>query len=331
MRGWLVVLCLTAACSDAATSDATPSPTSSASSPDATTAPPSPSSTADASPADAPATTTGASGDYDKDGAVPFTTRTAKVKSLDVTIYMPSTPGPHPLVSLSPGNTQGVGPYGLHAKRLASHGIAVIMRGDPGTFTPTSSIVADLVSTIAEWVPTALSSEIDTKRIGLAGHSRGGAVSLAAAGGGLAGKVVAWFGLDPVDNQFAVNPGVYARSTLSKLTIPTAYLGASIESNCAPAADSHPMLFPATPKPSVLVLGIGAGHTQVASEDACNLCSICSPGGTADSKVVLAYSLRYLTAFFARELLGDTKVGAAFEGAGGPADVSAGLVKITAK
>jgi hypothetical protein len=46
---------------------------------------------------------------------------------------------------------------------------------------------------------------------------------------------------------------------------------------------------------------------------------------------VLAYSRRYLTAYFARELLGDRAVGAAFEGAGAPQDQGAGLVTITAK
>jgi predicted dienelactone hydrolase len=334
MRGWLFCfLSALGACSDGVASDATAPPESSTSSSSSgASASPAPSGATDAaSSSDAPSASTTGANDYDKDGAVPFTTRTEKAKSFDVTIYMPSTPGLHPLVSLSPGNTQGVKPYEVHAKRLASHGIATIMKGDPGTFTPTSTVVADLVSIMTEWVPTALASEVDMKRIGLTGHSRGGAVSLAAAEGGLAGKVVAWFGLDPVDNQFAMSPGVYARTSLSKLTIPTAYLAASVESNCAPAADSYSMLFPATPKPSVLVLGLGAGHTQVASEDGCNLCSICSPGGTADSKVVLSYTLRYMTAFFARELLGDTKVGAAFEGAGGPADVAAGLVKITAK
>jgi predicted dienelactone hydrolase len=272
---------------------------------------------------------------YGEDGPVAFKPRVEHVtsggKSFDVTIYMPETTGKHPLVSFSPGNTQAVTPYLLHARRLASHGIAVILRDDPGTFTPTSSIVTDLVYTVGTWVPAKLANEVDTSRIGLAGHSRGGAVSLVAAEDGLAGKVVAWMGLDPVDNQFAVNPGVYARTKLGQLAIPTAYIGASVESNCAPAADSYPMLFPKTPKPSVLVVGLGAGHTHLADTSNCTACGICSPSGTADAKVVLAYTLRYMTAFFARELLGDTNVGPAFEGAGIAADVAAARVTVTSK
>jgi hypothetical protein len=38
-----------------------------------------------------------------------------------------------------------------------------------------------------------------------------------------------------------------------------------------------------------------------------------------------------LTAFFARELLGDKSVGDAFEGAGAVADVKAGLIQISSK
>ena len=46
---------------------------------------------------------------------------------------------------------------------------------------------------------------------------------------------------------------------------------------------------------------------------------------------MLAYSQRYLTAFFARELLDDASVGATFEGAGALGDVAAGLVVVNAK
>jgi hypothetical protein len=59
------------------------------------------------------------------------------------------------------------------------------------------------------------------------------------------------------------------------------------------------------------------------------LCFICTPFGTAANQVVLGYSVRYLTAFFARELLGDVSVGETFDGAGAQADVASGLIQIT--
>jgi hypothetical protein len=52
--------------------------------------------------------------------------------------------------------------------------------------------------------------------------------------------------------------------------------------------------------------------------------------GGARGKVLDA-SVRYLTAFFARLLLGDTSVGAAFAGAGIHADVADGVVTVESK
>jgi hypothetical protein len=53
--------------------------------------------------------------------------------------------------------------------------------------------------------------------------------------------------------------------------------------------------------------------------------------GTANPQVVLDYAVRYLTAFFARELLGDSSVGTTFQGAGATADLAAGLIQVTSK
>jgi hypothetical protein len=207
----------------------------------------------------------------------------------------------------------------------------MLLTNDPGVLTNTADIVPNAVYVVDTWMPATFGGKLDPSRVGLAGHSRGGAVSLLAAELGLKGKVVAWFGLDPVDNQFLITPGMFARTDLPNIGIPTGYLGASVISNCAPEADGYSMLYPLSPSPSVLVLGLGAGHTQLELASACTGCGICAPAGTADGDVVLAYAVRYFTAFFARELLGDTSVGAAFEGAGASADIAAGLVTVTSK
>ena len=269
---------------------------------------------------------------YDQDGPVPYTMRTDRVtngsSSFNVTTYMPSTPGRHPVVSHSCGSTQTAAGYVPYGQRLASYGIAMVLTDDAGVFTNTSDIVPNAVYVVDTWLPATFPDSIDFSKVGLAGHSRGGAVSLLAAEGGLRGKVVAWFGVDPVDNEFGMAPRDYARTHLSMIGIPTAFLGAEVTSNCAPAADNYRTLYPLAPAPSVLVVGLGAGHIQFEVPSACNACSICTPNGTADSATVLAYGVRYFTAFFARELLGDSSVGAHFEGAGGPADVAAGRVTI---
>jgi len=284
---------------------------------------------------DAAADATATTGSYDQDGSVPFTTKVEQVTNgghtFNVTSYVPMTSGLHPAVSFSCGSTQTAAGYVPYATRLASHGIAMFLRDDPGALTKTADIIDDAVYVVSTWLPATYASTIDSKRIGLGGHSRGGAVSLLAGEGGLKGKVVAWFGLDPVDNQFGMSPGAFARTNVGQIGIPTAYLGASVTSNCAPAADGYATLFPATAAPSVLLLGNGAGHTQLEVASACTACGLCSPSGTVDSNVVLAYATRYFFAFFARELLGDTSVGAKFDGAGAPADVAAGLITVTSK
>src|SRR6185436_19368548 len=96
-------------------------------------------------------------------------------------VFLPSTPGPRPLVSFSPGLLQPAAAYTTHGTRLASHGIAMIARNDPGLHTMTPEVIEDLVYVVTVWLPaqnadaaSPLFGRIDFSRVGLAGHSRGG-------------------------------------------------------------------------------------------------------------------------------------------------------------
>src|SRR5262249_46476428 len=157
--------------------------------------------------------------------------------------------------------------YATYGKRLASYGIAAIIADDPGALTNTSDVLPNALYVVDTWIPSK--PELDATKVGLAGHSRGGGVSLLAAEH-LGNKVVALFGLDPVDNEFGQAPREYARTKLAQLAIPTGYIGAEVVSNCAPVADSYEMLYPHSPAPSVLVVAKGAGHTQIEPANACN-------------------------------------------------------------
>jgi hypothetical protein len=269
--------------------------------------------------------------EYDQNGTVPYTTQTWQVmngsSTINVTGYLPGTPGPHPVVSFSCGSTQTAAGYVPYGQRLASYGIAMFLTDDPGILVNTGTIVPNAVYVVDTWMPANFAGQLDFTKVGLGGHSRGGAVSLLAAETGLKGKVVAWFGIDPVDNEFLMNPTEYARTDLSMIGIPTTFLAAQVIGNCNPAADGYMTLYPLAPSPTLLLVGVNAGHTQFESATGCTGCAVCSPDGTADPNVVLAYGVRYFTAFFARELLGDTSVGASFQGAGLPADVAAGLIQ----
>lgn len=87
-----------------------------------------------------------------------------------------------------------------------------------------------------------------------------------------------------------------------------------------------------TPSPSIALTVVGAAHPQFEDLGSCSACTlICSPAGTANSQTVLADAIRYLTAYFARELQGDSAVGPLLQGAGATADEAAGIITLTSK
>jgi hypothetical protein len=288
----------------------------------------------DSAPADA------AYANYDNDGPDAVTTFTVSVTNGSSTfteeVYLPGADGMHPVVVLSPGLEQPAAAYHDYGHRLASYGIITLVRDDPGLFEDSGAVGADIAYVVATWLPAAqvdassmLAGHIDVSRVGLAGHSRGGKSSLIAVETGAAGKVRAWFGLDPVDAAF-LNGGVQARDQLAGIAIPTVFLGTSVIGVCNAVADSYQVLYPLAPSPSVELTAVNAGHTELEDQTSCVACDICT-AGTANAQVVLAYSVRYLVAFFARELLDDSHVGATFEGAGAAADIAAGLVQRVSK
>jgi hypothetical protein len=225
-------------------------------------------------------------GKYSQDGPATVTTTTVGVtppvgSAFEVTLYVPSTSGPRPLVFLSSGFTQNALAYGPYAQRLASWGIIALLRSDPGIGEATADVVRDAEYVIDGWLPGQnqqatgpLSGRVDLGKLGLAGHSRGGQVAL--------------------------------------------------------LADDYQVLFAAASPPVVAMTAVGADHTMFEDPTHCVFCGLCTPG-TADAGAVLDLSVRYLTAFFARELLGDTSVGATFEGAGASLDVEAGLVTVESR
>lgn len=276
-------------------------------------------------------------GPYDRAGPATVTqvTRTIDLGGFgdtELDVYVPSTPGPRPVVSLSPGLLQPREAYGPYGERLASHGVIVVVRDDPGVLTDTQSVADDIVTIATTWLAaenaddqSPLFGRVDVTHLGLAGHSRGGKASLVAAEQGLHDVARAWFGLDPVDASELAG-GAMARDQLPALDMPTGFFGAEVSSSCSPADDNYHVLFQLAPTPSVELVGLGAGHTQLQDQAHCVGCAACSPAGSADSDEVLALSVRYLTAFFARELLDDSEVGAGLDGAGASVDVTAGRI-----
>ncbi len=295
-------------------------------------------------------------GRYNADGPYAVTTAVFTVPSpngaFTTTAYIPKNSRPHPVVIFSSGFMQRGIAYAPYAKRLASWGIIAFLQDDPAlTYTPPKAKFPDEVSqndnpTLTEVAVEAVSEQattwlanvnadvnsplhgtVDVSRIGLAGHSRGAQIALLAAEGS-PGRVRGVFGLDPVDMSFGAPT---AGAKLANIGVPVAFVGETVDKlSCAPAWFNYQALYDVAASPAVAITALEADHTMFQDPDNCHFCSLCTKG-TANPSTVFGYSVRYLTAFFARELLGDKSVGAAFEGAGSTADVKAGLIQIASK
>lgn len=277
--------------------------------------------------------------DYGQDGPDGVTMKSFTVSRNGSTFteiaWIPSSSGAHPVVILSSGLQQPAAAYAPYGKRLASWGVIALERDDPGVLGQSSTVVDDVAYLANTWLAaqnadgsSALFGRVDTARLGLAGHSRGGQVSLLAAEGALKGSTKAVFGLDPVDGSMS---GATARGAMATIGVPIAFIGETTDSSggmaCAPAADNYQVLYSAAAGPALAITAVGADHTQFEDPASCSFCTFCT-AGTADGKVVLAYSVKYLMTFFARELLADASVDATL---GSAADVAAGLVTVASK
>jgi dienelactone hydrolase len=301
--------------------------------------PPEASARETAAPEAASDATAGSEGPYGSDGPNASTMGTVSITSpngtFSSTVYIPSGSGVAPVVILSSGFFQPGAAYTPYATRLASWGIITFLRDDPQLAESTASIVQDVTYTIGTFLSSAntdtsspLFGRIDTTRVGLAGHSRGGQIALLA-GEAASGMIKGVFGLDPVDTSTPPE----AQTTLAMIGVPIAFIGETTDSaasSCAPAADNYQVLYQAAASPAVAITAVNADHTMFELPADCQFCTLCTAGAASPS-TVLSYSVRYLTAFFARQLLDDASVGAAFEGAGITQDEAAGLVTEVSK
>jgi predicted dienelactone hydrolase len=250
-------------------------------------------------------------------------------RSWGESIYTPTSPGLHPVVSVNAGTQQVNAAYAIYGQRLASYGIVALLQDDEGFNAPTPNIVDDVTYVITSYVPANLAATADMTRVGLSGHSRGGKATLLAAENAVMGKVKAWFGLDPVDVDFQGTPG--ALPGIGTIGIPLGFAGATVSSNCSPANANYEVYYAAASPPAVAVTIEGAGHFDFLDQSKAIAEFACTPEGTANPTVALNTAAHYLMAFFARELLGDSSVGPALDGAGAQTDIAAGIIAVESK
>lgn len=247
-------------------------------------------------------------------------------------------PGPFPLVVISPGFQLARGQYRIYCDHLATWGYLAVVR-DYGASGNHQAKAAE-VGRVIDWAlgtASGLAARIDATKIGVAGHSLGGKVSINAAI--LDSRIKAVVGWDPVDalppfgNDGSLS---VAPELMGGLTVPLAVLGETTDSSgglggmsCAPAADNYTRFYDsACNAPTALEVTIGqADHMDwIGDRASCGLACIACQNGQTTEDTVHTLTFRVTTAWFERHLRGDASVASylAAPGIGTPTTLRSG-------
>jgi Cutinase len=219
-------------------------------------------------------------------------------ESLPVALFRPAySPEPAPAIVFLPGRMAPDDQYESYARALASRGFVVAVRGWYSIFTSDIELARDS-NIIADWL--VRTQGVDSKKLGIAGHSMGGKDAvLAAAQYGVFASVVA---IDPDDNgKVSVVHGL-----LPWLRAPLLLIGAEVawraSSVCAPKATNYLRFFEKAPPGTVELTLRDADHVQVMDDPDRFGYGICRCG-TADSRQVRNTARRATVGFFVQHLL----------------------------
>jgi hypothetical protein len=215
---------------------------------------------------------------------------------------------------------------------------------------PTHRDLADYLEAILDWIegPGAapgglLQGKADATRLGLAGHSLGGKISLLVASEDARPRAV--FGVDPVDaagGPLATDPTQYPSVTperMGTVDVPLVLLGETVNATCsglmcqacAPESDNFHQYFGNASSPALEIEVKGANHMSFLDDPSCGMtCSVC-PQGTDDPAVTRWVTRRAMTAFFNVELAGIEAYRDYLTGAAMNAEVADGLVAIATR
>jgi len=220
-------------------------------------------------------------------------------KSLEVALYKPASPQtPAPAIVFLPGRMATDDQYESYARALASRGFVVAVRTWYSLFRSDIELAHD-AKVIADWLIQV--QGVDSRKIGIAGHSMGGknAVMAAAKFGGFASVVA----IDPDDNG---NVSV-VHGLLASLKAPLLLIGAEVawraSSVCAPLATNYLRFFEQAPAGTVELTLRDADHVQMLDEPDRFGYGICR-SGTADSRQVRITARRATVGFFVQHLQG---------------------------
>lgn len=265
--------------------------------------------------------------------------------TVSLTVIGPSDDGkeitrraaPHPVVVISPGFTLDRKQYTNYGTRLATYGLVAVLQKSRNEFN--HATYRDDTIALLSWLgaPTGadaarVSGRVDLGRLGLAGHSLGGKISILVAAQDA--RVKALLGLDPVD---ANNPAALPEIGKIKLPtgIPMAFLGETTSKTggmpCTPAAGNYEALYGKAGAPAFAITLAAAAHNDFVDNFAmCPTCSFC-PGGTAPRDRTNRLAVKYTAAYFLWALAGDTRARDYFAGAAFQQDITDGYITRVSK
>lgn len=271
-------------------------------------------------------------------------------EQVPLAIYLPVSDEPSPVIVLTHGFMLQPSMYASYGEHLASWGYAVVMPDLPGDIITqkTHRELGDLLAGVVDWVEAGASQpgnpllgRVDASRIGLAGHSLGGKLSLLLASEDA--RIGAVFGIDPVDaagSPFGGDPTGFpsvAPELMEQIAAPLGLLGETVNASgglgpaCAPAEDNFQQYYAAAHSPAIQIEVVGANHMSFLDDPSCGLtCSAC-PAGTDDPATTRALTRGYMTAFFQLTLSDQAQFRVYLTGQPMQADVADGLVIVEHK
>jgi pimeloyl-ACP methyl ester carboxylesterase len=239
---------------------------------------------------------------------------------------------PFPTVVLSPGFFQDRKKYQSYGQRLASYGIVTVLQKVPNEFDHAK--YRDNTIELIDWLlkPSSpagdkVKGRVDGSRLGLAGHSLGGKVSILAAAKDT--RVKALFAIDPVDLNTPPSAPEIGKIHLPA-SLPIGFLGETTNKTgafmpCAPAGSNFEALYDKASPPAFAINFLGAAHLDFTDMCDAGCASLC-PGGTAPRDRTNSLAIKYATAYFLWGLGGDSAVHKYLDGSELQKDVAAGYV-----
>ncbi len=244
---------------------------------------------------------------------------------------------PRPLVLISPGFTVDRKQYTNYGTRLATYGLVAVLQKTGTEFN--HATYRDATIELLTWLgaPTGsdagrLKDRVDLNRVGLAGHSLGGKISILVAAQDA--RVKALLGIDPVD---ANTPA--ALPEIGKIKLPTGvpmgFLGETTSKTggmpCTPAAGNYEVLYDKAAAPAFAITLVAAAHNDVVDNFAsCSTCGFCR-GGTAPKDRTNRLAVKYTAAYFLWALQGDARARDYFSGAAIQKDITDGYISRVTK